>query len=162
MTYQHFLGCIFSFLMVFFKAQKFTFLWFWIYLFFVCPQLCFLVSYLINCCLKQSHEDLHLFPSSKSCIVFLIALIFRSLIYFNSWVHYYICCEIGVQFCSFSHEQSVVPAQFLRSLFFPYWIILVPLSKINWLKCEVLFLNAQFYSIDMSILLSHLTIMIIQ
>ena len=78
-----------------------------------------LVSYLINCCLKQSHEDLHLFPSSKSCIVLLIALIFRSLIYFNSWVHYYICCEIGVQFCSFSHEQSVVPAQFLRSLFFP-------------------------------------------
>ena len=118
MSYQHFLGCLFTLFMVFFEAENFIFLWFPIYLFFCVSPVVLLVSYLINYHLKQSHEGLYLFPSSKSCIVLLIALIFRYLICFNNWANYYICCEIGVQFHSFAYEQSVVPAQFLRSLFF--------------------------------------------
>ena len=77
--------------------------------------------------LKPRSRIFTLMFSSKSFIV--LALIFRSLIYFDLVLHMVWGTDL---LCSFLCGYPFVTAQFVERGIFCHWIILAPLLKINW------------------------------
>lgn len=136
-TFYHAVGCLFTFLKVSF-AQKFSFCWSPIYLFFPLVAYAF-VLYLRNDFQIQGHEYLHRFTSKS----FILCLTLRSLIYFE--FIFCIWCKIGDQLHSLH-----VTIQFPQHCILKRLLLLKALLKID-CKCEDSFLNIQFCSTDLHV-----------
>lgn len=100
-----------------------------------------LLSCLTNHCLIRGHEDLHL------CLV--LALTFKSLIYFM--LIFYVWFEVGIQFHSSTCDNPVVPSPLAENTILFSLNALGTLVKSQLNVSISLFLDSEFFSIDLCV-----------